>query len=174
MPALPRAQSMPRDFGFSGFGFNLRMMPSSTTAMTEHLLGQSSQVVGTSRRSAAAPSFFLFEQETDDTSAPPAAAPDVYFRNLRRSILAPPASQPMTAAYLPHVSGCSESAAWLMRYVCTSRSWMSAITLVSGSAALACLAFRKYVRHCAWVLLSGVISPPLAPLVWHSLQVCRK
>src|SRR5689334_11402798 len=90
-PALPRAHNMPRDFGFSGLGLSLRMMPSSTTAITEHLLGHSSQVVGTSRRWPRVTTLRLrSEHDSDDATAPAPAAPDVAFRNLRRSISSSP------------------------------------------------------------------------------------
>src|SRR5438046_699634 len=81
---------MPRDFGFSGLGLSLRMTPSSTTAMTEHLFGHSSHVVGTSRRSPRETALFRSEHESDDAIAPAPAAPEVDFRNLRRSISSSP------------------------------------------------------------------------------------
>ena len=82
---------MPRDLGFSGLGLSLRITPSSTTATTEHLLGHSSHVVGTSRRPPreTVPRF-RSEHESDDAIAPAPAVPDVVFRNLRRSISSSP------------------------------------------------------------------------------------
>ncbi len=53
IPAFPRAQSMPRDFGFSGLGFSLWMTPFSTTAIREHLFTHISHVVGISTRCAS-------------------------------------------------------------------------------------------------------------------------
>ncbi len=50
IPAFPRAQSMPLDFGFSGLGLSLWMTPFSTTAIREHLFTHISHVVGISTR----------------------------------------------------------------------------------------------------------------------------
>src|SRR5690242_19275308 len=111
---------MPRDLGFSGLGLSFRITPSLTTAITEHLFGHSSHVVATSRRSPRETAFRLRnEHESDDAIAPAPATPDVAFKNRRRSIAAPVED---VSRYLPQVSGCSESAAWLTRYVWTSNS----------------------------------------------------
>src|SRR5512135_2777106 len=85
--ALPRAQSMSRDLGFSGLGLSLRMNPPSTTAMAEHLFGQSSQVVGISLVSAAVLRPFLkyLKHPTCVAATAPAVAPAV-LRNRRRSM----------------------------------------------------------------------------------------
>src|ERR1700757_2237822 len=118
MPALPRAQSMPRDLGLSGLGFSFLTTPFSTTAMREHLFTHMSQVDAISTRSgeafreAVSPAEGDLQDSTCRIEAP--TAPEVAsLRNPRRFIIGLLLREMRRAIYLPQVSGCGESTAWL-------------------------------------------------------------